>query len=164
MKINIKKNYGSHLPVLIKVMNETSGSVLELGTGLYSTPYLHWACFSQKRKLVSYDSKEYIDLAASYKDTFHEVYGIDDFSKIDIEKTWDVALVDHTPAERRKEEVKRLAFFANYIIIHDSEHWYDKDYKYSEIYPLFTYRFDYKEAWPHTTVLSNFVDLTNFKV
>ena len=45
------KDWSSHLPVLIKLMAMTSGDVLEVGTGIYSTPFLHWACFSQGRNL-----------------------------------------------------------------------------------------------------------------
>ena len=42
--MKIFAGWGSHLPVLIHLMNHTTGDVLELGTGLYSTPYLHHAC------------------------------------------------------------------------------------------------------------------------
>ena len=66
MRINI--TWGSHLPILIKLVGETTGDILELGIGLYSTPFLHWSCFPNKRKLVSYESAEgYIKLLKPYR-------------------------------------------------------------------------------------------------
>ena len=165
MRINI--TWGSHLPILNKVLNETTGSVLELGTGLYSTPIMHWVCFPHKRKLVSYESNPtYAKMLNAYKDTFHEIHNIDekDWDNIDIEKEWDVAFIDHAPDVRRGIEAKRLANFAKYVVIHDSDTHNDPYYKYDEVYPLYKYRFDYRETVPNTTILSNFIDLTNFEL
>ena len=164
--MRISKTWGTHLPVLIKVMKETNGDVLELGTGLYSTPFLHWVCYPTKRKLVSYDNNsEILKYMSQYQDNnFHEVNEIEDWDKIDIEKPWDVVLIDHSPDIRRGIETKRLANFAKYIVLHDSDPRNDSAYKYDEMYPLFKYRFDFNEVRPHTTVLSNFIDLTNFKI
>ena len=55
---HFKPSDGSHLPVLIKMVLMTDGPILELGTGFFSTPVLHWLCAEKKRKLVSYDSSE----------------------------------------------------------------------------------------------------------
>ena len=163
--MRISKAWSTHLPVLIKVMKETNGDVLELGTGLYSTPYLHWECYLTKRKIVSYDNNPNISkYMIQYRDSFHEVHEIEDWDKIEIEKHWDVVLVDHAPGVRRSMEVRRLANFAKYLVLHDSEPRNDPHYKYNEIYSLFKYRFDFKDAVPNTTILSNFVDLTNFQI
>jgi hypothetical protein len=160
--MEIKKAWGSHLPVLMKVISLTEGDVLELGMGLYSTPYLHWACLN-KRKLVSYDNDSEIfpSLKKEYGEGLHEVNFVDDWSKIDIEKPWDVVLVDHAPVARRSEEIKRLANFAKFIVIHDSQERDDKTYHYSTIYPLFKYKLVFDKAKPPTTLLSNFVDINN---
>jgi len=163
MRINII--WGSHLPVLIKLVGETTGDILELGTGLFSTPFLHWSCFNKKRKLVSYEGAgEYIKLLEPYKNDFHDVHAVEDWDSIDIEKKWDIAFVDHAPDIRRGIEAGRFANHAKYVILHDSAPHNDKYYHYDKIYPLFKYRFDYKKTIPNTTVLSNFVDLTNFKI
>jgi preprotein translocase subunit YajC len=58
MNTTIDAGYGSHLPILIKLVEMTDGPILELGSGLFSTLFLHWACFLKKRKLVSYDNDE----------------------------------------------------------------------------------------------------------
>ncbi|HLG90830.1 MAG TPA: hypothetical protein VI336_01570 [Candidatus Saccharimonadales bacterium] len=161
----IIKKWGSHLPVLMRIISITDGDVLEMGMGLYSTPYLHWACFN-KRKLVSYDNEpEYFNMNKEYKDALHEVHFVDDWDKADIEKPWDLALIDHGPPERRGEDIMRLANLVKYIIVHDT-HWkQDKHYHYKEnVFPFFKYRYDYEEVRPTTTVLSNLVDLKDFQV
>lgn len=162
---------GSHLPILTKIMNMTDGPVLELGMGLFSTPYLHWACFEKKRKLVSYENKrdffemfEFQDGRKIHNDySFHEVKFVEnnDWDKVDLSGHWSVVLIDHNPGPRRKEEVRRLANNADYIVVHDSNGRNDFYYKYSEVFPLFKYRYDYKKVYPQTTVLSNFKDMSN---
>ena len=163
--MKVYKSWGTHLPVLIKLVNMTSGDILELGTGLYSTPFLHWSCYSTKRKLVSYDTNvQYIKYMGEYADTFHEVSLVKDWDDVNIEKSWDIVLVDQHPDSSRAKTAVRVANFAKYVVLHDSDLCNDLAYKYNEIYPLFKYRFDFKEVSPNTTILSNFVDLTDFKI
>ena len=163
--MKIQREWGTHLPVLIKLTSITNGSILELGGGVYSTPFLHWVCFPSKRKLVSYDSDPgYFQQVLQYVDTFHDVTFVNDWDSINIELPWDIVLVDHV-TERRATEAKRVANFAKYVVLHDSDpSRNNRVYKYDEVYPLFKYRFDYKDTSPNTTVLSNFVNLTDFKI
>ncbi len=163
MKISLR--YGSHLPVLTKIVQKTKGPILELGIGLYSTPFLHYACLPTKRRLVSYDNTEgWIRYFRDARADFHEINFIDDWEKFTTEDFWDIALIDHHPGERRSLEAKKLAHKAKYLILHDSEPENDKNVRYSDIYPLFKYRFDYSACLPHTTLVSNFVNLKNFKI
>lgn len=160
-------SYATHLGALIACINKTSGDVLELGTGIFSTPYLHYACTIGKRNLLSLDGdKAWIRNYAEsdfahylYRNAYHNLEYVPDWDKAPIDKEWDVVLVDQTPDEARKESVKRLANLAKYIIIHDSNERHEKNYHYSEIYPLFKH----KRVWDlddrHATVLSNFYDL-----
>ena len=162
--MKIRKAWGSHLPVLMKVLSITEGDVLELGMGLYSSPFLYWACF-EKRKLVSYDNDpKYFHWNKEYESPLHEVYLVEDWDKIDIEKPWDVVLVDHAPAERRIEEITRLSQFAKYVVVHDTQKRNEFAYHYSKIYPLFKYHYKYRNVKPHTSVLSNFVDVTKLEL
>jgi hypothetical protein len=70
-----------------------------------------------------------------------------------------VVLVDHNPGPRRKEEVRRLAYNADYIVIHDTNGRNDWYYHFTEVFPLFKYRYDTKGVYPQTTVVSNCKDL-----
>lgn len=160
----ISVEYGSHIPALIKVINKTSGPVLELGMGLFSTPYLHFACYPD-RKLVSYESnKNFYDWLSPFKGNFHEIKFVEDWEKIDISEHWSVVLVDHEPFSRRKEEIKRLAKSADYIVVHDTNPRLDRKSRYSEIYPLFKYRHDFNREKPYTAILSNFKDLSKLSI
>jgi len=157
-------NYASHLSALIKAVLATDGDVLELGMGFFSTPVLHHLCILGKRKLVSYDNiDKYVIWARyyGYEGKYHKIHYVDNWDKAKIEKPWDVVLVDHSPNERRIIEIRRLAKYAKYIVIHDAERKKDREYHYSEIYPLFKYKSIWEED--RTAVLSNFVDLTDFK-
>lgn len=149
------------MPVIARVMEATTGPVLELGMGNYSTPLLDLMCHESKRALVSYDDgPTWFKMNAEWgQSDYHQVFLIDNYDRADIETAhWSVAIIDHRPALRRLTEIRRLANNTDYLIIHDTEPECDKLYKYSRIYPLFKYRYDYKLCRPNTTILSNFFD------
>ena len=162
MGLRLNPKRGSHLPILMKAVAITDGPILELGSGLYSTTPLHWACWVAKRKLVTYESNPaFYDFLKAYETDFHEVHCIDDWDAVDLSPPWDVAFVDHAPDDRRWLEVKRLAH-AKYVVAHDSEGRNDRKYSFSKILHMFKYQFEYKDAFPHTSVWSNTHDVTNF--
>ena len=148
------------MPVVVRVVEATEGPILELGMGIYSTPLLDLMCHENKRPLVSYDDEpEWFAENKEWESDYHKVRLIKDYDEADIESThWSVAIVDHKPAIRRLTEIKRLANNTYYIIVHDTEPECDKYFKYSRIYPLFKYRYDYSRCRPHTAILSNFFD------
>lgn len=139
---------------------ETTGDVLELGTGMFSTPVLHWLCVPDKRTLVSYEShRKFYDIAKQYSDEFHTVNFTENFDEIDIEKPWDVVFVDHE-AKRRSREAIRVANCAKFVILHDTCWRDEKHYHYQEAYPYYKYFYQFHLARPKTTLLSNFVDVS----
>lgn len=159
--------YGSHLTVLSRIMEKTHGNVLELGMGLYSTPLLHTLCALQNRKLVSYDcDHEWFDENKKWASKLHEVkfvkfeeWAAADFDTIG--KHWSVAFVDHKPAKRRKDDIKRLANIATFVVIHDTEPESDRYFKYSWMEKYFKFKYQYSGLRPFTSVWSNFVDPTD---
>ena len=158
---HFKATDGSHLPILIKVVLMTNGPILELGTGFFYTPVLHWLCAEKKRKLVSYESQiAYMEVAKNYLTDFHEIHLVNDWSQIDISQHWSIVLVDHGPGPQRKIEFARVANNADYVVVHDTEPNNDKYYHFSEITPLYKYRYDYDKLYPNTSVFSNFKDLS----
>ncbi len=171
--MNVSIRYSTFLPVLMEVINRTSGDVLELGPGVFSTPYLHWMCKKMNRYLLTLESDEkWFNFCRRYyvtgrgKPFWHRFVFVKNWDDADslINKEWDVVLVDHSPSERRVEEIRKLANLAKYIIIHDADAHKEHNYHYSTIYGLFKYRYDFTEVEPATTVLSNFIDLKDFKV
>jgi len=166
-KMNVSGNYATHLPALIKAMEKTNGDVLELGMGIFSTPFLHYRCILSNRKLISYENfKNWMQFFIDYhyECPNHEINFVEDYANAQIDRPWDVVLIDQTPDAERIKAVKRVANLAKYIIIHDSNEDAKSDsvYHYSEIYPLFKYKTVWDKDKNHATVLSNFYDLTDF--
>lgn len=158
---------GSHLPVLMKLVSITNGPILELGSGWYSTPYLHWACYANKRKLVTYeDNPKWFDFTKQFASEYHLIRLVDDWNKIDISEPWSIAFIDHDPIVDRKrvEEMKRLTH-ADYVVAHDTENSRNRHYRYFDAYKLYKYRFKFTSAGlPYTSVFSNKFDVSNFRI
>jgi hypothetical protein len=153
--------WASHLPVLIKILQISDGPVLELGSGIFSTPVMHWLCLESKRRLITYeDVPDYYNMIKRFSYGMHEIKLIEDWDKIPIDNVhWGVVFVDHNPPERRKIEIARLANIADYIIVHDTESQMDAETGFiKESFPLFKYSYNYKRQKPYTSVLSNFID------
>jgi len=144
--------YATHLPLLLACVAVTSGPVIELGCGDYSTPALHLVC--RNRMLVSADSdgnwcQRFTDLASEN----HRIFFVGDWACFNlIDQKWDVAFVDHAPVERRKHDIERLIGQARFVVVHDTE---ARCYEYEGVLSRFKHRFDYKRFTPWTTVVSN---------
>lgn len=158
--------WGSHMPLLLKVAQMTDGPILELGSGISSTPLLHYICEPAGRLLDTYENDfKYYSTFKQFATETHRVLYVEDWDYLPLEnQMWDVAFIDHAPAQRRVVELMRLAYCAKYIICHDSQpqHW--RIYRYPAYFDKFKYRYDYTRFSPHTTLLSNYVDLTGFSV
>lgn len=163
MGVKVKKAYCSYFPALVKALEEVDGPVMEMGMGIFSTPFLHWMCLEQNRNLCSYDDNiSYCMKLRDCQTDFHEIGCAFDWDDAPTDEKWGIVLVDHAPAERRRVDIERLADNAKCIIAHDSQPSSDKNYHYSEIYPLFKYKREYKKGKPETVVLSNFIDVTKW--
>ena len=150
--------------MLIKLASTTTGPILELGSGMYSTPYLHWECHRTGRKLVTYEMvKQYYDIAKSYENSYHKVVKVDDWDLVDFWGEWSIAFVDHSPGERRGKYIDRLGH-ADYLVVHDAVGKYENAYGYVNSFKKFKYNWKYRGANPWTMVLSNKFDLKNFTV
>ena len=147
---------GSHLPVLVRALKVTSGPVVELGAGMYSTPILHALCEAEGRRLVTYENApEYYEWALRYQSSLHDVCKVDVWADVDLASVnWAVAFVDHAPNGTRWQEMLRLTH-AEYVVAHDSNRGWRRKYNYDKAYPLFKYQKQYREKHPNTVVLSN---------
>jgi hypothetical protein len=147
---------GTHLPVLMRVMERTTGPIAEFGAGFFSTPYLHWKAYLQGRKLVTFENNlEFIKLFDRYQTDWHDMIPVTDWDAIDLSGKWSVALIDHAPKERRIEEIKRLANSCDYIVIHDTQGRRENVFHYRDTLATFKYRKDFTIVRPHTCVVSN---------
>lgn len=163
MGVRFRPKFCSFYAPLIRALAHVSGSVLDLGAGVHSTFLLHWLCLDEGRELWTYEhDPAFYDLVRECESPTHHIVLVDDWDDADIERPWGVALVDHGPAIRRKEEIRRLTDWAQVILYHDSQGRAEKHYHYQEILPLFRYRCGYSKALPQTTAVSNFVDISGW--
>lgn len=155
--MTLSKSWTTFMPVLSKILSITSGDVLELGTGIMSTPYLHWMCYPTKRKLVSYENSSfYADIASQYIDDFHDVYITGSYREINVEKEWDVVFIDFFEVQDRHIPLERLLKHAKYIVMHDST--------YLDFMGVSKFRFDYSKEHPCTSVFSDLIDVSNLEI
>jgi len=166
VSIKVSTRYGTHLPCLIKAMEKSTGDVLELGLGVFSTPYLHYQCILSKRRLVSYENfeswKKFFSERYGYLDKYHDIHFVKKYADAKIDRPWDVVLIDQTPDASREETIRRVANKAKFIIIHDSAPRFERQYGYDKIYSLFKHKAVWTRDTNQAAVLSNFVNLDNF--
>lgn len=160
---SLEMETSTHFPLLMKIVAATKGPILEVGSGMFSTPLLHWLCFEQKRRLVTCESyAHYLDFANKFKTDWHEVIFVKPQQQPIIPGNFSVVFIDHSPKKPRTRGDDALLYkdTADYIVMHDAGEKAHKKYGYHEIYPQFKYRYDWTGCMPHTTVLSNKHDLS----
>ena len=155
--------HGSHLPILIRAIQKTSGHrpVLELGMGWSSTPTLHWMCADLGRKLVSCESDpKWLQNFIDYQSDNHTIKLVENWQVQGFEKThWSVVLIDQRPALQRHRDAINLAHSADIVILHDTQPETDRFYAYRRVWEHYKYRYDYTKFLPHTTAVSNYIDV-----
>jgi hypothetical protein len=147
--------YATHLPVLMTMLSKTTGPVIELGCGWYSTPLMHYVCKQTNRELWSLETDAaWINQFTKYNTGNHKVELISDWNNHDfLSKYWSLVFVDHAPALQRKVTMRQMMDNADFFVVHDTEA--DHVYQYSEVFKDFKYRFDYMEFRPWTSIVSN---------
>ena len=161
-RINMRKahRFSSHMPPLMAAINMTDGAVLEMGTGYFSTPVIHWMCVPNKRYVLSLENDPGWEWTRAFAHEYHDFEMVADWDKVNIERPWSVAFIDHGPPERRRIDTLRLADHAQFIVIHDTNGRQDRHYHLHEIFPQFKYVYHFGGRFPQTTVLSNYVDFS----
>lgn len=150
--VSLSAEWSTYLPTLMKIISITSGNILELGTGMLSTPYLHWVASSTDRKVASYDNSDFfLSATKHFVDDFHDVFKVDSYMEVPTDQNWDVVLIDFFPVDDRMAVAQMLSERAKYIIVHDTS--------LTDGEGLFQYRYDDTRFPPNTTVFSNLVDL-----
>jgi hypothetical protein len=149
------------LPLLILAVNQTTGPVLEIGTGDASTPILHSLLRDTGRGLFSFDDNpDWVDRYDSLRARWHRIVLVDYADKYGpkaleswIDCRWGAVLLDHAPYHCRVREAIRLKDIAEQIVIHDinAEDGHAAD----PVWEHFKYRVDDKRFLPWTTCVSN---------
>lgn len=146
--------YATHIPLFAACLAGTSGPVLELGGGWYSTPLIHALCRDRRVVTLESDPELAARLAAAFANGRHTVRHVSDWAAAEEPdwEDWELAFIDHAPAERRRLELARLRGNADIIVVHDSDVPF---YGLEPELARFTHRVDYVLIWPHTTAVSD---------
>lgn len=178
---------GTHsVPLAVSCMH-TSGAVLEMGCGYYSTPLLHAICQKQGRRLHTIDHTESwlkrfthfrTDLhtfehlkCGSFNVTFYEFsYRLLPFWKKRIDDAWDqvgngqnwsVVFLDQLPLSRRVKDLKRLRQVTEIFVIHNTNmlgNWLSDFWPYLNTFKhLYTF-----PVFPATVVCSDTIEVGAF--
>jgi hypothetical protein len=145
--------YWTHVPALAKAFQETTGAVLELGAGDYSTYLLHELCTASGRSLVTLENNaEWLKKYKGLASPLHQLHLVEDWdSQQELDMEWGLVFVDHHPNAHRGIAIERLSKKAKVIVAHDAE---DRElYGYPEAFALFNDVRMYKTLTPWTVTL-----------
>lgn len=152
--------YGSHWPVLEKVVRHAGCGVIELGCGQSSTPMLHDLCDELGVTLDSYENNEdYAVMFEQLERKWHRLHVVENWGDVQSDGDGKLVFVDAAPIKSRVPLIRKF-INADYLVVHDTECDY---YGYEPLLSSFKYRFDFNGAVPATTVVSNKHDLEFMK-
>ena len=150
--------FATHISILLACLEHTQGPVLELGSGLFSTPVI--AAFAVDRFVRTIESDpnwharvcQFCNVQPVTKHR-HQVVYVPDYEDAPIaDHHWSVVLLDHEPPARRGIDAARLRDNCQLLIGHDSQH---PDYGYGPVFDTFKFRFTDERMMPWTTVVSD---------
>ena len=155
VKARTAAKWTTHMPALLQTLAVSTGTVLEVGAGLYSTPLLHWICKRDNRKLITYENEPlFYEFARDFNTDLHEIRFIEDWDLMDFKSHYGLVFIDHHPEARRATEVLNFKDSADFIVVHDT----DRSTKYgglNEVFKQFKHQTTWDERKPHTTVVSD---------
>lgn len=152
-------DWDSHRPLLWLACENTEGKIIEAGMGHGSTRLLESII---GRSIGHFDnSKQWIlDLKEHYLSSTYVINWLDDGLFGD---NIGLLFVDLAPGEVRKDVIEKYKDEAKVILAHDTEPGANYVYGMADVLSTFKYRLDYApEGKPHTTAVSNFVDVTKW--
>lgn len=148
--------YATHLPLLVACVAHTSGPVLELGCGAYSTPVLHAMCVG--RRLISLENDPGWYARFQHLQSGEHIVNLIEapWGEVGLRGPYDVALVDHSPPIQRVKDIVRLRDCTRLLVVHDTE---NRCYNYEPVLTTFRYRVEWQGYMPWTSVVSDQDDL-----
>lgn len=152
-------NWSNHRFLLWPALEATKHlklPILELGCGQGSSPYLTQYCKDEGLERMAYDfNREWADLCGG-------VY-VENWDIIPWRRDYAVALVDESPGEQRKFSLQRL-HHVQIVVAHDTEPAADYGYLMRDQLKKFRYMLDYESEGAWATIVSNFIDVREFKI
>lgn len=112
--------WSSWLPAVGFALARSTGPVLEIGIGHFSTPFLHEYCKGADRLLISVESsKEWIEsFNSKYFDVNYHLF-LADWNELD-DRKFGAVFIDNSPGgSARSNPFKAFLPQADFIVVHD---------------------------------------------
>ena len=163
-------DYGTHTTPLLTAVLSTTGDVLELGCGDFSTPMLDTVLSKMPgRKLYTAEGdatwlKHFKNLESSW----HVMRNVPAFQMSAsfksplprwMKRKWGLVFVDQAPAKRRRRDIKRLRKSTQVFVVHDTSAFVEHIYNLEETLSSFKYRYIYPRYLRTTTLVSDHIDV-----
>lgn len=158
----------THQRCLIGSVMRTTGPILELGVGWYSTPILHEIAKMQRRLLITADNNwDWLGQFKGLESRWHKIIHVGWWGEL-----FDGSLLHHIPQElglvfvdqgqpiEREYAIRGLMYKTDVFVMHDTEEKFA--YGYGRTLPMFKYKYTDKCQKSWTTVGSNKVDVSNW--
>lgn len=151
------EGYGTHQPFLFAAIAATSGRVLEIGAGDYSTMQLHALCRASRRRLLTIESSDdwmgkFIHLATDW-----HLFSRETDPGVLTSSRWAVCFLDQSPNYERGKTLQLLRNNVDIFVSHDTEPYVGDGYGFA-LLDSFTYRVD-DERMPRTSLVSDTIDV-----
>lgn len=112
----------SYMPALINAICRSTGPVLEIGVGHFSTPVLHEVAASGRRVVSVEDAPAWIKMFEHYDSPLHEMKAgsYDDILPGLAAESWGVTFIDNSPGgERRRKDFVAFLPISDFVVVHD---------------------------------------------
>jgi hypothetical protein len=112
----------SYMPALIHAVARSTGPILEIGVGHFSTPVLHEIATAGRRVVSVEDAPAWIKMFEHYSSAFHEIKGgsYDDILPTLTGTQWGVTFIDNSPGgERRRKDFVAFLPISDFVVVHD---------------------------------------------
>lgn len=164
--------YNTHLKLLLKACEQTTGAIVELGCGDYSTPVLHER-FPERQIISVENSQDWIMKFSHLRTDKHTFILVKDFANFSMPvPACGTLFVDCDPGKQRRGIVLSQRDNASMMVVHDTEPGCHEDYAWGNCFSTDYFKFCHQEVdefyWGEnsdvlyrrgTTVVSNFKKL-----
>lgn len=156
----------THQRSIVAAAMRTTGPMLELGVGWYSTPLLHEISEAQQRPLETVDNN--MDWLAQFmclNTTAHQLKLIGWWGgllSLLNHKSYGFCFVDQGQPADREYTVRSLLDRVDVFVFHDTEE--GPAYGYNRVLPLFEYQWTDKCQQSWTTIASNKTDVSKWMI
>lgn len=152
----------THQGILAGVVAQTTGPVIELGVGHYSTAMLHFMCKHRPLLSIENDIDWHNFYAAPFRNGTHDFYYAKNMTYVEALNTdkykplfWDVAFIDHSPEQQRRDTVEEMRKRAKFIVVHDAEPE-AVIYNWGNLFETFKYKYYWNFYGNGTMAVSDF--------